>query len=200
MSNNLYSVNAANLSSVVSTPPSLKNQLETRLDDVQPTIASLVEAPVPSKYQKRGRSKSERRVTQGRRDNSASKRERSSSKAKATRSTPPHTCTYEHCMRPTAHKTEDCPSAKLGAKIGTKSSRSPGRCVSDRLGLIATVSTTTAVATRHPQCPVVTTVDAEGSNTVAVAAKADGRSTTTRQNHLSEGVLTSQRPFATLSQ
>ena len=34
MSNNLYGVNATNLSSVVSTPPPLKNQLETRLDDV----------------------------------------------------------------------------------------------------------------------------------------------------------------------
>ena len=44
MSNNLYGVNAANLSLVV------KNQLETRLDDVQATIASLVEAPVPPKH------------------------------------------------------------------------------------------------------------------------------------------------------
>ena len=63
----------------------------------------------------------------------------------------------------------------------------------------STVSTSAAVTTRHPQCPVVTTVDTEGINTVAVTAKADGRSTTTRQNHLSEGVLTSQRSFATVS-
>ena len=45
-SNNLHSANATNLSSVVSTsPPPLKNQLKTRLNDVQATIASLVEAP-----------------------------------------------------------------------------------------------------------------------------------------------------------
>ena len=45
----------------------------------------------------------------------------------------------------------------------------------------------------------MTTVGTEGSNTVAVAAKADGRSTTTRQNHLSEGVPTPQRSFATVA-
>ena len=121
-SNNLHGGNATNLSSVVSTAASpLKNQLETRLDDVQATIASLVEAPMPSKHQKRGRSKSERRATQGRRDSSVSKRERSSSKVKATCSTQPHTCSYEHYMRPTTHKTEDCLFAKLTAKVGTES-------------------------------------------------------------------------------
>ena len=73
------------------------------------------------------------------------------------------------------------------------------RCVSDRFGSIATVSTTAAVTTRHPQCPVVTTGGTEGTNTVAVAAKADGRSTRTRQNHLSEGVPTPQRSFATVA-
>ena len=192
-SNNLHGVNATNLSSVVSTPPPLKNQLETRLDDVQVTIASLVEAPVPYKHEKRGRSKSERQATQGRRDNSASKRERSSSKAKATRSTRPH------CMHLTTHKTEDCLFAKLTAKIGTESWQSPVRCVSDRVGSIATVSTTATVTTRYPSCPVVTTVGTEGTNTVAIVAKADGRSTTTGQNHLSEGVLTPQRSFATLA-
>ena len=119
--NSLHGVNATNLSSVVPTPPPLKNQMETRLDDVQATIASLVEAPAPPRHQKRGRSKTERRATHGRRDNSASRRKRSSSKAKATRSTRPQTCTYEHCMRATTHKTEDCLFAKFAAKIGTGS-------------------------------------------------------------------------------
>ena len=45
-SNNLYGGNATNLSSGVSSPTTtLTNQLETRLDDVQATIASVVEAP-----------------------------------------------------------------------------------------------------------------------------------------------------------
>ena len=58
-------------------------------------------------------------------------------------------------------------------------------------GSIATVSTTTAaVTTRHPQCTVVAPVGTEGTNTVAVAAKADGRS-------MPSAVLTPQRPFAT---
>ena len=119
-SNNLHGVNAINLSSVVSTP-SLKNQLETRLDDVQATIASLVETSTPPRPHKRGCSKTERRTAQGRHDNSTSKREMSSSKAKATSSTRPHTCSFEHCMRSTTHKTEDCLFAKLAAKIGTDS-------------------------------------------------------------------------------
>ena len=120
-SNSLHGVNAINLSSVVSTPPSLKNQLETRLDHVQATIALLVEAPAPPRQQKRGRSKSERQATQGRRDTSAPKRERSNSKVKSTRATQPKTCTYEQCMRPTTHQTGDCLFAKLAAKIGTES-------------------------------------------------------------------------------
>ena len=45
----------------------------------------------------------------------------------------------------------------------------------------------------------VTTVDTEGTNTVAVTAKADGRSTTTRQNPLLKGVLTPQPSFATVA-
>ena len=35
-----------------------------------------------------------------------------------TRVTQPNTCNYEHCMRPTTHKTEGCLFAKLAAKIG----------------------------------------------------------------------------------
>ena len=59
-SNNLHGVNATNLSSIVPTPPPpLKNQLKTRLEDVQATIASPVEAPAPTRHYKRGRSKTE---------------------------------------------------------------------------------------------------------------------------------------------
>ena len=85
--NNLHVFNATNSSLIVSTLPPPKHHLETRLDDVQAIIASLIEAPAPSMHHKRGRSKTERRPTQGRHDNSASKRDRSSSKAKATCST-----------------------------------------------------------------------------------------------------------------
>ena len=60
---NLHGVNVTNLSSVVSASRSLKNQLETRLDNVQATIASLVGAPTPPRQQKRGRSESERQAT-----------------------------------------------------------------------------------------------------------------------------------------
>ena len=104
------------MSSIVLTPKTpLKNQLETRLDDVQATIASLVEAP---KHHKRGRSKTERRATHDRRDNSGPRLYKSSSKDKPTRVTRPNTCYYEHCMRPTTQKTEDYLSANLAAKIG----------------------------------------------------------------------------------
>ena len=52
-STNLHGVNATNLFSVVSTPPSpLKTQLETRFDDVQATIVSLVEALAPPRHHK----------------------------------------------------------------------------------------------------------------------------------------------------
>ena len=120
-SNNLHRVNVKNLSSVVSTPPARKTQLETQLDNVQATIALLIEAPTPPKKQNhRGRSKSERQATQGRRDNSVSRRYRSSSsRAKTPRSTRPSTCMIEHCMRPTAHKTEGCLFKKLAAKTGS---------------------------------------------------------------------------------
>ena len=119
-SNNLHDVNVTNLSSIASTPsPSLKTQLETRLDDVQATIASLVEAPTSPKHHKRGHFKTERRAAQGRQDSSVPRRDRSSSKATSTRVTRPNTYNYEHCMRPTTHKTEDCLFVKLAAKLGT---------------------------------------------------------------------------------
>ena len=54
-SNNLHRINSTTLSSVVSPPTlPLKHQLETRLDNVQATIASLVDA---SKHHERGRSR-----------------------------------------------------------------------------------------------------------------------------------------------
>ena len=115
-SNDLHGVNAANLSSVVPTPTTpLKTQLETRLDDLQATIASLVEAP---KHHKCGRSKTKRRAIHVRRENIVSRRDKSSSKGKSTRRvTQPDTCNYKHCMGPSTHKTEDCLFAKLAAKI-----------------------------------------------------------------------------------
>ena len=120
-SNNLHGINVTNLSSVVSTPPARKTQLETQLDNVQATIASLIGAPTPPTKQNRGRSKSERQATQGRRDNnSVSRRYRSSSsRVKTPRSTRPSTCMFEHFMRPTTHKTEDCLFKTLAAKIGS---------------------------------------------------------------------------------
>ena len=117
-SNNLHGVNVSNLSSVVSTPPALQPQLETQLDNVQATIASIIDAPTPPRKQHRGRSKSERQATQGRRDNSSSIG-KSSGKQKTPRSTRPSSCIFEHCMRPTTHKTEDCLSKKLAEKIGS---------------------------------------------------------------------------------
>ena len=116
-SNNLHGVNVSNLSSVARTSPALKTQLETRLDDVQATIASIIDAPTPPRKQHRGRSKSERPVTQGRRENSTS-RAKSNGK-KASRTTRPLTCTFQHCMRPTTHRTEDCLFKKLAEKIGS---------------------------------------------------------------------------------
>ena len=92
-SNNLHGVNVTNLSSVVSTPPALKTQLETNLDNVQAIIASLIETPTLPRKQHRGRSTSERQATQGRRDNSTS-RGRGSGKAKTPRSTRPSSCMF----------------------------------------------------------------------------------------------------------
>ena len=164
----------------------LKNQLTLRLDDVQATIASLVEAP---KHQKRGRSKTKRRGAHDRQDSSVPRRGKSSSKGNSTRATQPNACNYEHCMRPITHKTEDCLFPNLTAKIGADPWRSPERCASDRFGYIAAVSTTVIVTSRHDQCPVNTTVGTKSTDTVAVAAKSDGRSDTTRQHHLSKVTL-----------
>ena len=56
----LHGVNASNLFSIISTTSTpLKNQLETRFNDVQAIVASLVEWP----RHKRGRSKIEHRAT-----------------------------------------------------------------------------------------------------------------------------------------
>ena len=93
-------------------------QLETRLDDVQATISSLVEMP----NHKRGRSKTERRAAHVRQDNRVSRRDKSSSKGKSTRRvTQTNTYNYGHSMRHTTHKTDDLLFAKLAAKIGTDS-------------------------------------------------------------------------------
>ena len=73
-----------------------------------------------------------------------------------------------------------------------KSGQSPDEAEGDTFpifGSIATVSTIAAVTTRHPQCPVVTPVGTERTNTVAVAAKADGKI-------MPSPVLTPQLPFA----
>ena len=63
---------------------------------------------------------------------------------------------------------------------------------SDRLGSIATVSTAAVVTSRHDQCLINLTVGAKSTDTVAVAAKADGRSDTTQQYHLSKVTLAPQ--------
>ena len=112
----IHGINATNVSLVVSTPTTpLENQLEMRLDDVQTTIASLVEV---SKHHKRGRSKTECRTTHGRQDNSVPKRDKSSSsKGKSIRVTRPNTSNFKHCMRPNTHKMENCLFVKLAAKI-----------------------------------------------------------------------------------
>ncbi|CAN0008564.1 unnamed protein product, partial [Ascophyllum nodosum] len=93
------------------------SMLETRLDDVQATIASIIDAPTPPRKQHRGRSKSERPATQGRRENSTSRAKNNGKKA--SRTTRPITCTFQHCMRPTTHRTEDCLFKKLAEKIGS---------------------------------------------------------------------------------
>ena len=89
------------------------------------------------------------------------------------------------------HKTDECLFAKLVAKTRDRVLTNPDRCTPDRFKSIATVSTTTvAVATRHPQCPVVTPVGTVRTHTVAVIANADGKRTPS-------AVLTPQRPLAT---
>ena len=87
------------------------------------------------------------------------------------------------------HKTDECLFAKLAAENRDRVLAKPGRYVPDRFRSITTVSTTAVVTTRHPQCPVVTPVGTEGTNTVAVIAKADGTRTPS-------AVLTPQRPLA----
>ena len=64
---------------------------------------------------------------------------------------------------------------------------------------IATVSTAAVVTSRHDQCPVETTVGTKSTNTVALAAKADGRSDTTRQNHLSKVTLAPQCSYVAVA-
>ena len=72
----------------------------------------------------------------------------------------------------------------------------PDRYVPDRFRSITTVSTTAVVTTRHPQCPVVAPVGTEGTNTVAVIAKADGKRTpsavSTPQRLLATGATSSK--------
>ena len=170
-------------------PTSLKKHLETRPDDVQATIASLVEVP----KHERGRFKIEHRATHVHHDNSVSRSDESIRKGKSTRLvTQPNTRNYEHCMRPTTHKAEACLFKKVAAKIRTDPSRSPEQCASDRSGSIVTVSTTAVVTSRHDQGPIETTIGTASTNTVAAAAKADGRSDTIRQHHLSKVTLAPQ--------
>ena len=88
------------------------------------------------------------------------------------------------------HKTDECLFAKLVGKNRDRVLTKPGRYVPDRFRSITTVSITVVVTTRHPQCPVVTPIGTEGTNTVAVIAKADGKRTPS-------AVLTPQRPLAT---
>ena len=124
---NLHGVNATNLFSVVSTPPSpLKPQLETRLDDVQATTVSLVEAPAPRRNHKRGRSKTERRANQSRQDNSVSRRGRSRCKAKAAADqTPANTNIVVCAPRRTRRRRIVC-SKSLRPKSGLTADKAQG--------------------------------------------------------------------------
>ena len=88
------------------------------------------------------------------------------------------------------HKTDEGLFAKLAAKNRDRVLTKPNRYVPDRFRSITTVSTTAVITTRHPQCPVVTPVGTEDTNTVAVIAKADGKRTPS-------AVSTPQRPLAT---
>ena len=69
------------------------------------------------------------------------------------------------------HKTDECFFAILASKNRDRVLTKPDRYAPDRFRSITTVSTTAVVTTRHPQCPVVTPVGTEGTNTVAVIAK-----------------------------
>ena len=88
------------------------------------------------------------------------------------------------------HKMNECLFAKLAAKNRDRVLTKPGRYLSDRFRSITAVSTNAVETTRHPQCPVVTPVGTEGTSTVAVIVKADGKRTPS-------AVSTSQRPLAT---
>ena len=88
------------------------------------------------------------------------------------------------------HKRDECLFAKLAVKNRDRVLTKPARYAPDRFRSIATVRATAAITTRHPQYPTVTPVGTEGSNTVAVIANADGKSTPS-------AVLTPQRPLAT---
>ena len=55
------------------------------------------------------------------------------------------------------------------------------------------------VTSRHNQCPVNTTVGTKSTDTVAVAGKADGRSDTTRQHHLSKVTLAPQCSYVAVA-
>ena len=69
----LHDANATNLSSIMSTSSTpLKHQLDTCLDDVQATVASLVEQP----RHKRGRSKIEHPATHVRQNDSLPRRDK----------------------------------------------------------------------------------------------------------------------------
>ena len=150
---------------------------------------------------KRGRSNTQSQATHVRRqDNSVSRRDESSSKGKSTRRvTQPNTFNYEHCMRPTTDKTEDCLFAKVATKIRTDPWRSPERCASNCFGSIATVSTSAVVTSRHDQCFADTTVGTKSTSTVADATKVDGRSDTTRQHHLSKVTLAPQCSYVAIA-
>ena len=88
------------------------------------------------------------------------------------------------------HETDECLFAKLAANNRDRVLTKPDRYVPDRFRSITTVSTTAVVTTRHPQCPVMTPVGTEGTNTVAVIAKADGK-------RMPSAVSTPERPLET---
>ena len=119
--------------------------------------------------------------------------------------TRPNTCKYEHSIRPTTHKTEDCLFTKLAAIIDAGPRRSPERCASYRFGSIATVSTATVgsnaeVGTKSRyECPVNTTVGTKSADTGAVATNTDDKSGSTRQYHLSKVTLAPQCSYVAVA-
>ena len=97
--------------------PILKQQLETRLDEVQATVALLVNE---TKHPKRGCSKSVRQSTYGcsKKGSSPRSAHKKDIKVKSNQATCPTTCKYKHCVRHTTHKTEDFLFAKNAGEIG----------------------------------------------------------------------------------